>query len=39
MRAKDKSKRVRAEDVVFGSAYDVGEYIALLKAAAAEIIF
>ena len=38
-RAKDKSRRVRAEEVISGSAYDAAEYIALLKSAAAEVIF
>ncbi len=38
-RSKDKSRRVRAEDVGGESAYDVGEYVKLLKAAAAEVLF
>ena len=38
-KAKDKSARVRAEEVTSGSAYDADEYVALLKAAAAEVTF
>ncbi|HEX8183227.1 MAG TPA: DNA polymerase domain-containing protein, partial [Blastocatellia bacterium] len=37
-RAKDKSKRVEAEEFATGSAYDVEEYIKLLEVAATEVI-
>jgi DNA polymerase-2 len=37
-RAKDRSKRVKAEEVASGSAYDVEEYIKLLEIAATEVI-
>ena len=37
-RAKDKSKRIRAEEVSSGSAYHAEVYIALLKAAAMEVM-
>ena len=37
-RAKDKSKLVEAEEVMSGCGYDAGEYVALLKAAAREVM-
>jgi DNA polymerase-2 len=37
-RAKDKSKRVKAEEVSSGAAYDVEEYFKLLEVAATEVI-
>lgn len=38
-RSKDKSRRVRVEQIGSESGYDIGEYIKLLKAAAAEVMF
>jgi DNA polymerase-2 len=38
-RAKDKANRVRAEEIDRGKGYDAEEYIKILKAAAAEIIY
>lgn len=37
-RAKDKSRRVKAEEFASGGAYDVEEYIKLLEVAATEVI-
>lgn len=38
-RAKDRSNRVRAEEIEQGKGYDAEEYVKILKSAAAEIIY
>ena len=38
-RAKERSNRVRAEEIEQGEDYDAEEYVKILKSAAAEIIY